>query len=176
MQNPATELIVHTGLATKAPFFLFLLVPTGLLYESECVVLRLHHDPVANRVIFLQECLNVKLRDRIYIHFISPLQMIQMLGLHEKVQTHPLWFSSVRIHGVNQSCVKKSASSFSTEEINTASLWGKQQIITFQKCILSPKLIKKTLRNLITMSQIYSLNLNTSQTVGKLQNKLNEHK
>lgn len=38
-------------------------VHTWLLYESECVVFCLHHHPVANRVVFLEECLNVQLEE-----------------------------------------------------------------------------------------------------------------
>ena len=40
-------------------------VHTWLLYESECVVLCLHHDSVRDRVVFLQERLYVQLEERI---------------------------------------------------------------------------------------------------------------
>lgn len=40
-------------------------IRTWLLYESECVVLCLHYDPVANGVVFLEECLYIELEDRI---------------------------------------------------------------------------------------------------------------
>lgn len=62
MQTPQVTFFVSFCINTNKASFLY--IHTWLLNESECVVFCLHHDPVANRVVFLKECLYIQLKQK----------------------------------------------------------------------------------------------------------------